>query len=811
MWLRSIFLDETTLDCNALPIAPTSISQEGFLVTDASSLTSNLLCRIYGGVLALVGLLLAAPGAYLISLGGSWYYLIAGLGLFLAGLGYYRADLKGFFVFTLVFVGTVIWALWEVGFELWPLVPRLVAPLVLAIPAVLLAPDLAGAQKRGASFVAAVILALGVVGFFWGMFTPQGVIRADWAQPEDVSVVPETAAAGTNWAHYGRTSRGTRYAPFDQINAGNIDQLEVAWTFQHGDPPSGTGQDQNTPLYVDGLVYHCSPNNIVSAIDGETGALAWRFDPEAQTPLWQRCRGVTYYAPTGEAAAGENSCASRIVLTTVDARLMQLDAKTGSVCGSFGNGGAVDLTRNMGNTPPGFYFPTSAPTVMGDLVILGGWVWDGMAVDEPSGVVRAFDALTGDLVWAWDLGNPDIDTVPPPGETYTRDTPNVWSTPSFDAALGLVYLPTGNAQPDFFGSVRPDVAHDYNSSVVAVDVETGKVRWSFQTTRRDIWDYDVPSQPILVDLPDGDGGIVPALVQLTKRGQTFVLDRRDGTPLHEIEDREVPVFGPEADFLSPTQPYPVGGIPGIGIEPLTEAKMWGATPLDQLLCRIAFRRSVYEGDFTPMTTQGTLIWPGYFGGMNWGSATVDEARGLLVVNDARIVHKVTLVPRDEVSGTAGAHDGLAPQEGAPYAAFRANFLSPLGVPCQQPPFGMLTGIDLTTFDIVWQVPFGTVEETGPLGIRTGLRMPVGMPPVGGPLSTSGGLIFFAGTQDYYLRAFETETGREIWRAPLPVGSQATPMSYIGLDGRQYVVIAVGGLNDVQGRGDYVIAFALPEA
>ncbi len=406
--------------------------------------------------------------------------------------------------------------------------------------------------------------------------------------------------------------------------------------------------------------------------------------------------------------------------------------------------------------------------------------------------IYIIDTETGELVWAWDLGNPDIDTVPPTGETYTRGTPNVWSTPSFDADLGLVYLPTGNAQPDFYGSARGDAAHAYSSSVVALDAATGKVRWSFQTTHRDIWDYDVPSQPLLYDLPDGDGGTIPALIQLTKRGQIFVLDRRDGTPLTEIEERGVPTTGGvEPDFLSSTQPYPVG-FPSIGTKPLTEARMWGATPLDQLYCRIAFRRSDYAGDFTPLSERGTLIWPGYFGGMNWGSGTVDEERGLLIVNDSRIVHKVTLVPRAEAEslGEAGAHDGLAPQAGADYAAIRANFLSPLGVPCQEPPYGTITAIDLAARDIVWQTPVGTVEETGHLGIRTGLRMPVGMPLVGGPISTAGGVTFFAGTQDYYLRAFDSETGEELWKGALPVGSQATPMTYIAPEsGRQVVIVA----------------------
>ncbi|MDD9716456.1 membrane-bound PQQ-dependent dehydrogenase, glucose/quinate/shikimate family [Dinoroseobacter sp. PD6] len=766
--------------------------------------------KLFGAILVLVGALMFVPGIWLIALGGSWYYSLAGAGLAAAGFYYWKGQLQGAWIFGAVFAGTALWAVWEVGFELWPLVPRLVAPMVLAILAVLLVPSLNEGRGRKASLAAAGVLALGIAGFFWGMATPQNVIAN-----ADPVPVREVASDGENWTHYGRTPSGTRFAPFDQITPENVGELEVAWTFNHGDAPSGTGQDQNTPLYVDGLVYHCSPNNIVSAIDAVTGAQVWQFDPEASSPLWQRCRGVTYYEPSLlDDAPGDGSCAARIVLSSVDARLIQIDAKTGALCTSFGDGGAVDLTRNMGEVRPGFYFPTSAPTVMGDRIILGGWVWDGMAVDEPSGVVRAFDGRTGEIAWAWDIGNPAIDTVPPAGETYTRGTPNVWSTPAFDAALGLVYLPTGNAQPDFYGSSRIEAANDWNSSIVALDVETGKVVWSFQTTYRDIWDYDVPAQPMLYDVTTETGEVVPALIQVTKRSQTFVLDRRDGTPIAEVRDLPVPTTGGvEPEYLSPVQPYSVD-MPVIGAEPLTEARMWGATPLDHLYCRIRFRQAYYVGDFTPMSEQGTLIWPGYFGGMNWGTGTIDEARGLLIVNDTRVAHLLQLIPRQEADAlgveVVGPHDGLAPQDGAPFGAMRSNFFSFVGVPCQEPPYGTMTAIDLTNRSILWQRPVGTIEETGPFGIRTGWRMPVGLPLVGGPISTASGLTFYSGTQDYYLRAFSSETGEELWRGALPLGSQSTPMSYIGPDGRQYVVVTVGGLNDIMGRGDIVMAFALPE-
>tara|TARA_R110000772_G_scaffold204812_2_gene314953 strand:+ start:59034 stop:61223 length:2190 start_codon:yes stop_codon:yes gene_type:complete len=727
--------------------------------------------KLFAALLGAFGLLMLVPGIWLAGLGGSPYYAIAGAGLLCSALLYWRGSPTGIWLFAGIYAGTCIWAVWEAGTEVWPLVPRIVALSVLGVLAAIVAPSLLDGRGRRSSFAVAGALTLTVVAFFWAMATPQGVIvNAPSAAVANASTLP--ADKSTDWKHYGRTPSGTRFTTAGEITPGNVHQREVAWSFQYGDAPAGTGQDQNTPLYVDGLVYHCSPNNIVSAVDAISGTQVWRFDPQASSPLWQRCRGVTYYEPTplnvAETASEptrESACARRIVLSSIDARLIQLDAKTGELCTSFGNGGTVDLTRNMGDVKAGYYFPTAAPTVMGDQIIIGGWVWDGMALDEPSGVVRAFDGRSGEVVWAWDIGNPDIESLPPEGTTYTPGTPNVWTTPAFDEALGLVYLPTGNAQPDFYGSARINAAHDWNSSVVAIDVRSGKVAWSFQTTYRDIWDYDLASQPMLYDVDDGRGGTIPALVQLTKRGQIFMLDRRDGTPIARVEDIPVPTDGGvEPDFMSPVQPYSVE-MPVIGAEALTEARMWGATPLDQLYCRIRFRQALYKGDFTPMSEQGTLIWPGYFGGMNWGTGRIDETRGLLIVNDTRIAHLLQLLPREVADSlgveVVGPHDGLAPQDGAPFAAMRSNFFSFVGVPCQEPPYGTITAIDLNQRSILWQRPVGTIEETGPFGIRTGWRMPVGMPLVGGPISTASGLTFYSGTQDYYLRAFSSVDGEEL--------------------------------------------------
>jgi len=793
---------------------------------------SSWLLVLFGVILVIIGLPLVYGGVQLIFLGGSWYYALAGLGIILSGILYALRHKIGFWLYALIFLATIVWALWEAGLAFWPLVPRLVAPTVVAIFALLLLPLFPYSTRKRGPFAIAGLLVLALIATGIYAFQPHEVTRNAFAKVE-TPAVPAAAASAGDWRYYGRTPAGTRYAPFDQINKDNVGGLEVAWTFRSGDTPSGSAQDQNTPLFVGDTLYTCSPTNIVHALNPDTGEVKWKFDPQAKAPLWQRCRGVSYYEPAtvpaeatpaapadgtapaqpaAPAAPATAACAARIVMTTIDARLIELDARTGEPCADFGTGGTVDLKQGMGEIKPGFYFQTSAPTVMRDLILIGGWVWDNVETGEPSGAVRAFSARTGELVWAWDLGNPAITKLPPEGESYTRGTPNVWSTPAYDDALGLVYLPTGNATPDFWGGHRSKEAEEYSSSVVALDIATGRERWKFQTVHHDIWDYDVPSQPALYDVPDGKGGTAPALIQVTKRGQIFMLDRRDGKPIAEVEEKPVPQGAMEGDWTSATQPYSTG-MPSIGTEPFTEARMWGATPFDQLYCRIAFKKMRYDGEFTPPRTDYSLIYPGYYGGMNWGSASVDEANGLLIVNDIRMPQFVTLLPREQADnyGPSAAHDGLGTQLGTPYGALKNGFMSPLGVPCHQPPYGTISAIDLKSRQLVWQVPAGTLQDTGPLGMKTGLQIPIGMPSLGGPMTTSGGLVFYAGTQDYYLRAIDVTTGGELWKGRLPVGAQATPMTYTSPEtGRQYVIISAGGARQSPDRGDYIVAYALPK-
>lgn len=773
---------------------------------------------VLGAAIALAGLALAIGGIRLLALGGSAYYLLAGAGVAATGgllAGRHRAALP---LYAVTFAGTLVWALAEVGFAFWPLIPRLLAPAVLAVVVLILAPWLGRGNLRGvprkAAWSGVAVLAAASAAAVAAMFVPHGVIAGD------APAIAARPQGNGDWLAYGRTGAGTRFAPFTQIDRDNVGQLKVAWISRSGEIADGKlKEDQNTPLQVDNRLYTCSPTNMIRALDVDSGRQLWRHDARGAVPIWNRCRGVGFYDMARDVRPGDTPapagqlCRQRIISSTIDGRLLALDAATGRPCTGFGESGQVALHGEIGRVKPGFYIPTSAPTVTRGLVIIGGWVSDNQEVGEPSGVVRAFDARTGALAWAWDVGNPATTRLPAAGRTYTAGTPNMWSTPAFDERLGLLFVPTGNATPDYWGGKRRPFDDAWSSSVVALDIATGRPRWRFQTTHHDVWDYDVPAQPALYDMPDGRGGVIPTLVQVTKRGQIFMLDRRTGKPVRRVEERPVPQGPSQGDRLSPTQPFSVG-MPAIGAKTLTEADMWGATPFDQLACRIAFRSLRYDGPMTPPRQNSeSLQWPGNFGGMNWGSAAINEDTGLLVVNDIRVGLRVNLVAHDlsiEHSGRFVPHGEYAPQRGTPFASVVKSFMSPIGVPCQAPPYGTVSGIDLRTGKLAWQVPAGTVRETGPLGLRTGLPIPIGMPTLGGPMLTRSGLAFYAGTQDFYLRAYDQASGRELWKGAIPVGSQATPMTYVSpKTGRQYVVISAGGSRQSTKRGDYLIAFALP--
>ena len=640
-----------------------------------------------------------------------------------------------------------------------------------------------------------------------------------------------------NWDHYGNGYKNDRFAALDQINADNVSQLEVAWTYRTGDVPKSTGagaEDQTTPLQVGDKVFVCTPSNNVIALDADSGKELWRHDVNAHVGgVWERCRGLAYFDANAQVAqptvpgstpvqavalpAGA-SCERRILMNSIDARLFAINADNGELCAEFGDHGVVDLKQGIGTIPnPAYYTLTAAPTVAGTTVVIGGRVADNVQVDMPGGVIRGFDVVTGALRWAFDSGSSTPNALLQPGETYTRSSANVWAGTTYDPSSNTVYLPMGSASVDLYGATRSPMDLKYGASILALDAATGKEKWVYQTVRNDLWDFDIPMAPTLIDFPRQDGTTTPALVVGTKAGQIFVLDRHTGQPLTKVEEVAVKPGTIPNEKYAATQPLSVG-MPQIGTQTLTEADMWGATPLDQLMCRIKFKSMRYDGLFTVPDTDVSLSFPGSLGGMNWGGLSADPTNHLLFVNDMRLGLWVKMVPQKQDAALSDGGEapnagmGQVPLGGTPYAVVKDRFMSPLGIPCQKPPFGTLTAIDMKTQQVVWQVPVGTVQDQGPMGIKMRMPFPVGLPTLGGSLATQGGLVFFAGTQDYYLRAWDTATGKEVWKGRLPVGSQGGPMTYQSpKTGKQYVVISAGGARQSPDRGDYVIAYALPGA
>lgn len=789
-----------------------------------------------GVLLVALGLGLGYGGGKLISLGGSWYYLIAGALMAASGIALIRRKVVATWVGLGLLALTLVWALWEVGFDFWQLVPRLITFIVIALVLTLLVPLLEGNRRFlgvASRSVISAALAISLIGFGVGMFRPHATVTAQQGAVSPVVVPNAGASDGDDWTAYGRDTHGERFAQFDQINKGNVKDLQVAWTFRTGDMAINGAEYQGTPLKVDDTVYLCTPLNKVFALDPVSGAEKWKYDPQIkETPAnksWKRCRGVGYYdaekrvqasaettVPSSITSAGIEpaECRRRIITTTVDARLIALDATTGKPCEGFGDHGVVDLLKGIGPNTDGSYYLTSAPLVAGDVVIVGGKINDNLTTGEPSGVTRGFDVRTGELLWAWDALNPKRGVPLPAGENYPTDSPNFWGTASYDADLGLAYIPTGNQTPDFWNGDRNPGSDAYNDSIVAIDVKTGVDKWHFRTANNEMFDYDVSAQPILYDLPNKDGGTTPVVIALTKRGQIFVLDRRNGNPVFPVEQRRVATDGVPGMRISPTQPY---SQLSVGAERLKESDMWGGTIFDQLMCRIDFKEMRWEGEFTPLVEgQATLIYPGYYGGFNWGGGALDASTGTLIVNDIRMAQWGRFIKREDAKriGLKPSTEGeYSEQLGTPWGVERSMFVSALGVPCFKPPFGTMTAIDLTNGKTKWQVPMGSIQDAPVRGIVPGVYMPLGMPTMGGPLVTKSGLTFFHATLDYCIRALDSDTGKEVWRARLPVGGQGAPMSYVARDGKQYIVVTVGGATRTgtnDNRGDYVIAYALPD-
>ncbi len=713
-------------------------------------------------------------------------------------------------------MGTIAWSLWEVGPDGWALMPRLVFLGVAALWLLLFNSPGVSIRTKLVAVVLPLALFAGAVAY--AKFTSVTNVAASRTQ----AAYPFVKDNG-EWTHYGASLHGTRYSPLSQITADNAGRLEEAWTYHAGFKPRGklsADALETTPLMVDGMVYGCTGQNDVFALDPVTGKQVWRYEHKFGPDIAGRgvCRGVSFF----RAPAGTAECPTRLLMGTVDNKLIALDARTGAPCRSFGVDGAADLMEGIGDFPPGWINPTSPPAIVRGTAVIGAFIVDNQSTHVPPGVIRGYDAVTGKLKWAFDPGRPDDHGPLAPGQTYTPSTPNSWPPFSGDEDLGLVYLPMGNGSPDYYGPGRTPQTERFTAAVVALDAETGTVRWTFQAIHHDMWDYDLAAQPVLVNYP-GANGPVPALVQPTKTGQLFVLDRRTGTPLTPVEERPVPASPVKAERMAPTQPFSTG-MPDFSGPRLTERDMWGITPFDQLYCRIRFRQAAYQGIFTPLRAGYSIRTPGELGGIDWGSVSVDEGRGVIMVNSNLMPDWDEMITRQEAdrmgiyprntpralgappvkfAGQAGAMDGT------PYAILFRGFLSPLEIPCQRPPYGYLSAVELKTGKLLWQRPIGNASNSGPFGMGLGLPFNLGAPNIGGSMVTGGGVVFIGATQDKYFRAVDVSSGKTVWETQLPAGGHANPMTYLGKDGKQYVLIAAGGSGGFgTGSSDSFIAYRL---
>ena len=629
---------------------------------------------------------------------------------------------------------------------------------------------------------------------------------------------PAQSPEASDWGYYGGDMFGQRFSSLDQINRGNVARLTVAWTYHTGELGAGYAQARRltfeaTPVLAFGKLYLETGTNIVIALDPETGREQWRFDPRVDRTVRyaeSSARGVSVWASTDPRWSGP--CARRVFTGTLDARLLALDADTGRPCADFGAGGQVDLTQGVRIRDRPDYLVTSPPAIYANVVVVGSSIGDNRATDVERGVIRGFDAVSGALLWSFDP-LPDSPAHPAaaewnPAQAAATGAGNAWGVITVDEEHALVLAPTGSASPDFYGGMRLG-SNRFADSLLALDARTGKLVWHRQLVHHDLWDYDLAAQPTLGDL-DVQGVPVPAVIEATKTGMLYVFDRTNGTPLFPLTERAVPRSLVPGEQSAPTQPF--SSLPALVPQRRVDPDdAWGITFWDRGKCREKIAALRNEGIFTPPDPRGTLEFPGYIGGVNWGGVAFDEQRGRVIaaVNDVAMV--VTLIPPAQLDSEqrthAYPHAEYGRQAGTPWAVRREPLLSPWGLPCTAPPWGTLVDVDLRRNRIVWQVPLGSNAGFVPWP----LVRDFGMPNMGGPIATAGDLVFVGAALDGYLRAFDIETGRELWKYRLPAGGQATPMTYrAGSAERQYVVISAGGHGPLgTTRGDTVIAFALP--
>jgi quinoprotein glucose dehydrogenase len=624
------------------------------------------------------------------------------------------------------------------------------------------------------------------------------------------------------WVHYGGDQHGMQYSSLSQLRTGNVAQLEEAWRFRTGELGQGHREPfafQANPILVEGRLYLPTGSAIVFALDPATGEEIWRYDPkiDRSKPHAEIAnRGVTSWA---DPEAGEDdACRHRIFVGTLDARLIALDGSNGRPCADFGENGQIWLNRDVRADVDSEwvnYTVTSPPVIVGDVVVVGSAIGDNRAVESELGIVRGIDARSGEERWRWDPipRNPDDPAFATweSEEAARNGSANAWAPLAADPELGLVYVPTGSASPDFYGGER-EGDNLYANSLVALHAASGEIAWYQQLVHHDVWDYDLAAQPTLVEL-EHDGQVIPAVLQGTKTGHIFSFDRRTGEPVFDIEERPVPQDGVEGEHLSPTQPIPVAPPPVARHDAVSEDDAWGMLFFDKRACRKRMDGLRSEGIFTPPSLEGTIQLPGYGGGINWGGLAFDPDSQTVVTFSMDLPMEIALIPRDQLrdvyeSGDYDGHD-FARMEGTPYGMRRKLLDSPLEVPCTSPPWGVLASVDMREGKINWQRKVGSIQDVAPAIVP---NLELGMGGLGGPIVTAGGLIFMAAVQDDYLRAFALESGETLWEGRLPAGGQATPMTYyLEETGKQYVVIAAGGHARIgTTTGDYVIAYALPD-
>ncbi|MDC0886209.1 membrane-bound PQQ-dependent dehydrogenase, glucose/quinate/shikimate family [Altererythrobacter sp.] len=669
------------------------------------SITARLLALLLG----LVGLVLALGGTYLAVLGGSLYYVLAGLGLLASAFFLFKGRFLGAIIYSVTFLATLVWAIWETDNSAWEFVPRLVGPGILFLMVLWVAPKLAGTRlTRPASLMAMAGVVVGLSALF--IAYGSGPYTGSFDYPDERMAMgdPSLMQTGSEWPAYGGSYASRRFSPLNQINLDNIDELERAWVFRTGDMPEDLAHNkygaETTPLMVGDTLYLCSAKNIIIAVDPGTGEEKWRHNPGVSDdfiPYTAACRGVSYFdrnsasangpsigddgSPTalpvagpagarptiGQAPAADlngalanpegnaggsqagsvpepapgNACDARIIEGTLDGRIIAVDAKTGMPCADFGANGEVRITIGMGQVDPGMVAITSPPVIVNGVIVTGHQVKDNVNREAPSGVIQGFDAITGEHLWAWDMNRPEQTGRPQGDDVFSRGTPNMWTIASGDDELGLVYLPMGNAAADYVSSHRTEAELTYSAALVAIDARSGEPRWHFRTIDNDVWDYDLGSQATLLDFPTDDG-LRPALILPSKQGDLYILDRATGEPLTGIERRPVPQGGAEPELRTDTQPFSTYHT--LARPDLRERDMWGMSLIDQMICRIQFRQASYDGMYTPPEVdQYSIQYPSYNGGSDWGGVSVDPQRGIIIANYNDMPNYVRLIPPDE--------------------------------------------------------------------------------------------------------------------------------------------------------------------